>query len=189
MIGEWQGCTPCTKNCMKYRSVTCIRPVGHGEQEADVIADDYCQGPKPKESETGICRRRRAHKILKSKKFNQNKLLHHPRLYRENQNFNLKKLKKVKNNNEIFDNQDKPKNMNKKIEKNRIMIDKEDMKNFTLTIMIDHDDNNNIINFPNNFSPQPFDNSTELILYGMDAIKYIEKIQKDASAETSVENT
>ncbi|KZC06825.1 A disintegrin and metalloproteinase with thrombospondin motifs 7, partial [Dufourea novaeangliae] len=59
MIGEWQDCTPCVPGCEKRRAVKCVRPVGYAEQDVDVIADSYCQGPKPKEQESCTGRRRR----------------------------------------------------------------------------------------------------------------------------------
>lgn len=59
MIGDWQECTPCVPGCEKRRAVKCIRPVGHAEQDVDIIADSYCQGPKPKEQESCTGRRRR----------------------------------------------------------------------------------------------------------------------------------
>lgn len=59
MIGDWQGCTSCTFRCENTRSVKCVRPVGHSEQDVDIIADSYCEGPKPKEREPCAGREKR----------------------------------------------------------------------------------------------------------------------------------
>lgn len=59
MIGDWQGCEHCTGACKRVRAVKCVRPVGHGEQDIDIIPDNYCQGPKPLESMSCQSRRRR----------------------------------------------------------------------------------------------------------------------------------
>lgn len=68
MIGDWQGCTPCVLGCEKRRVVKCVRPVGHAEQDVDVIADSYCQGPKPKEGESCSNRRRRDDVLTREEK-------------------------------------------------------------------------------------------------------------------------
>lgn len=60
MLGDWQGCTSCTFRCENTRSVKCVRPVGHSEQDVDIIADSYCEGPKPKEREPCAGREKRS---------------------------------------------------------------------------------------------------------------------------------
>lgn len=67
-----------------------------------------------------------------------------------------------------------------KIKKNEIVIDKEDIRNLTLTIILERDEKNIVTNFPKNFKPQPPENSTEFTLVGMDALRYIQKIQEEA---------
>lgn len=69
-----------------------------------------------------------------------------------------------------------------KIEKGKIVIDKQDIQNLTLTIILERDERNIITNFPKNFKPYPPKNSTEFTLVGMDALRYIQKIQEEARA-------
>lgn len=65
MIGDWQGCTSCVVGCEKRRAVKCVRPVGHSELDVDIIADSYCQGPKPKERELCTNREKRDNVLAK----------------------------------------------------------------------------------------------------------------------------
>ncbi|XP_068987974.1 A disintegrin and metalloproteinase with thrombospondin motifs 7-like [Bombus flavifrons] len=65
MIGDWQGCTSCVVGCEKRRAVKCVRPVGHSELDVDIIADSYCQGPKPKERELCTSREKRDNVLAK----------------------------------------------------------------------------------------------------------------------------
>lgn len=69
-----------------------------------------------------------------------------------------------------------------KIKKNEIVIDKEDVQNLTLTIILERDERNVITNFPKDFKPYPSENSTEFTLVGMDALRYIQRIQEEARA-------
>lgn len=59
------------------------------------------------------------------------------------------------------------------------MIDSKDVHNLTLNIILEHDATGALI-FPKDFVPQPPSNSTVFTLVGMDAVKYIQKIQEDA---------
>ncbi|XP_015440353.1 PREDICTED: A disintegrin and metalloproteinase with thrombospondin motifs 7-like [Dufourea novaeangliae] len=160
MIGEWQDCTPCVPGCEKRRAVKCVRPVGYAEQDVDVIADSYCQGPKPKEQESCTGRRRRDD-VLAREEANKN---------------NIRELKK------------KPWNRNNRNEKTtkstiaskgETVVDKEDIRNLTLTIFLERNEMTGALNFPMDFEPQPPLNSTEFTLVGMDALRYIRKIQED----------
>lgn len=58
--------------------------------------------------------------------------------------------------------------------------DTEDIKNLTLTVMLERDEETGALNFPKDFEPQPPSNSSEFTLVGMDAVRYIQKIEKDA---------
>lgn len=74
-------------------------------------------------------------------------------------------------------------NMNaNKIKKGEVVIDKEDIRNLTLTIILERDEKNVVMNFPKDFEPRPPENSTEFTLVGMDALKYIQRIQEEARA-------
>lgn len=68
----------------------------------------------------------------------------------------------------------------RKIKKGQVVIDKEDIRNLTLTIIVERDDQNVVANFPKDFEPQPPANSTEFTLTGMDALRYIQRIQEEA---------
>jgi len=75
------------------------------------------------------------------------------------------------------------KNLNK-IKKGEVVVDKEDIQNLTLTIILERDEKNVVMNFPKNFEPQPPENSTEFTLVGMDALRYIQRIQEEARASS-----
>lgn len=252
MIGDWQGCTPCVPNCKKFRAVKCIRPVGHGEQEADVIADGYCQGPKPKESEIGLCRERRESTALEveetpepsvdldagdsgpglSRTALSSNVFPHSALSRRSEESNQDaadsdSYETVKGSSRIEENGDDVRqrrvergtkadkrdnglmpdadsvqiqndqklrksvrkrishdcgenNGDNKLMKGQVVVDKEDIKNLTLTIILERDDDNAVVNFPKDFQPQPPDNGTEFTLLGMDAVRYIQRIQEEA---------
>lgn len=66
-----------------------------------------------------------------------------------------------------------------KLKKGEQVIDSKDISNLTLTIILEHDATGTLI-FPKDFVPQPPPNSTVFTLVGMDAVKYIQKIQEDA---------
>ena len=68
------------------------------------------------------------------------------------------------------------------VKKGEVVVDTEDIKNLTLTIILERDEANDALNFPKDFEPQPPGNSTKFTLVGMDAIRYIRKIQEDAEA-------
>lgn len=68
------------------------------------------------------------------------------------------------------------------VKKGEVVIDTENITNLTLTIVLERDEANDALNFPKNFEPQPPGNSTEFTLVGMDAVRYIQKIQEDAEA-------
>lgn len=70
------------------------------------------------------------------------------------------------------------------MKKGEVVIDKEDIKNLTLTILLERDEETGALNFPKDFEPQPSANSTEFTLVGMDAIRYIQKIQNSAGIAT-----
>lgn len=59
------------------------------------------------------------------------------------------------------------------------VIDSKDINNLTLNIILEHDATGALI-FPKDFVPQPPPNSTVFTLIGMDAVKYIQKIQEEA---------
>lgn len=67
-----------------------------------------------------------------------------------------------------------------KVRRGEVVIDKEDIRNLTLTIILERDRRNVITNFPKDFEPQPPANSTEFTLIGMDALRYIQRIQEEA---------
>lgn len=73
-----------------------------------------------------------------------------------------------------------------KIKKGEVVIDKEDIRNLTLTIILERDGKNVITNFPKDFEPRPPENSTEFTLIGMDALRYIQRIQEEARASPEV---
>lgn len=77
------------------------------------------------------------------------------------------------------------KNLNK-IKKGEVVVDKEDIQSLTLTIILERDEKNVVTNFPKNFEPQPPENSTEFTLVGMDALRYIQRIQEEARASSEV---
>lgn len=74
----------------------------------------------------------------------------------------------------------------RKIKKDEVVIDKEDIRNLTLTIILERDRKNVITNFPKDFEPQPSGNSTEFTLIGMDALRYIQRIQEEARSPPEV---
>nr|XP_012218605.1 PREDICTED: A disintegrin and metalloproteinase with thrombospondin motifs 6-like [Linepithema humile] len=248
IIGDWQGCTPCTLGCKRSRAVKCIRPVGRGEQDVDVIEDSYCQGPKPRESEScEVGRRRREDRSaadgkhgLPSVRSNtltrQNDFIKaarrpaktalnsdtaedrypndlSPRAEQTGNPSDLSRLietgymnalpnKKTdlipldvsnrksskihqdrseidKRSGDILNDKEEKTDV-RKIKKGEIVIDKEDIRNLTLTIILERDEKNVVTNFPKDFKPQPPENSTEFTLIGMDALRYIQKIQEEA---------
>ncbi|CAK9804397.1 A disintegrin and metalloproteinase with thrombospondin motifs 7 [Anthophora plagiata] len=165
MIGDWQGCTSCVIGCEKRRTVKCVRPVGHSEQDVDIIADSYCQGPKPKERELCANREKRDD-VLTRKQKNKN-----------SEHFSRKKLKHSTKHKKVTETPE--------IKKGEVVVDKEDVKNLTLTIILDRDEETDTLNFPKDFEPQPPANSTEFTLVGMDAVRYIQKIQEDVTKRRS----
>lgn len=223
-----------------------MRPVGRGEQDADVIEDSYCQGPKPRESESCEAKRRRREErsaadgkhglssarsstltrqndFIKSARESKTPLSgviedRHPNdlSVSARQNGNPTNLSYLigseyvnalsSKTNLILDgsirnfikaNQDRSQinkrsksipnckkeriNVNK-IKKNEIVIDKEDIQNLTLTIILERDEKNVVTNFPKDFEPHPPENSTEFTLVGMDALRYVQRIQEEAHA-------
>ncbi|KAF7381476.1 hypothetical protein HZH66_013870 [Vespula vulgaris] len=151
MLGDWQGCENCTAKCKRTRAVKCIRPVGHGEQDVDIIPDNYCQGPKPKES------------ILCSSDIN--------RINRMIEDISIDEDRSSVNNETTVNFED--------IKKGELVIDKEYIDNLTLTIIIERDENNNVVNLPKDLASRTSENDTELLLVGMDAVKYIQTIQEE----------
>lgn len=73
-----------------------------------------------------------------------------------------------------------------KIKKGEVVVDKEDIRNLTLTIILERDAKNILTNFPKDFEPRPSENSTEFTLVGMDALRYIQRIQEEARASSEV---
>jgi hypothetical protein len=67
-----------------------------------------------------------------------------------------------------------------KIKKDELVIDKEDPRNLTLTIILERDEKNVIVNFPKDFQPRPPENCTTFTLVGIDALRYIQQIQEEA---------
>ncbi|XP_012140615.2 A disintegrin and metalloproteinase with thrombospondin motifs 7 isoform X2 [Megachile rotundata] len=167
MIGEWQGCPSCYLGCEKKRAVICVRPVGNAEQDVDIIADSYCQGPKPKERESCGDREKRDDVLARVEKRTNDQ-----RVARKNSENRAERDQKLTN--------------TKIVKKGEVVIDKEDIKNLTLTIILERDEETGALKFPKDFEPQPPANSTEYTLVGMDAIRYIQKIQDVA---TSTEHT
>lgn len=222
-----------------------MRPVGRGEQDADVIEDSYCQGPKPRESEScEASRRRRDGRSAANGKYElssarsstltrQNGFIKAARepaktplsgVIVEDRHPNDLSVRRTGNPTDLsyligagyvnvlpsktnlipLDNsvrnstkahQDRSqidkrsKNISKKeqinvnkIKKNEVVVDKEDIQNLTLTIILERDEKNIIMNFPKNFKPYPPENTTEFTLVGMDALRYIQRIQEDAHA-------
>ncbi|XP_050455498.1 A disintegrin and metalloproteinase with thrombospondin motifs 6-like [Cataglyphis hispanica] len=247
IIGDWQGCTPCTPGCeRRRRAVKCMRPVGRGEQDADVIEDSYCQGPKPRESESCETKRRRRedrsaadgkhglssarsstltrqNDFIKSVRESKTPLSgvvqdRHPndlsvsaRQTRNPTNLSylidtgyvnalssktnlildgsIRNLTKANQDHSQIDKRSKSiSNCEKeqinvnKIKKNEIVIDKEDIQNVTLTIILERDEKNVVTNFPKDFEPQPPENSTKFTLVGMDALRYVQRIQGEGHA-------
>ncbi|EGI62483.1 hypothetical protein G5I_09163 [Acromyrmex echinatior] len=242
----WQGCTPCTPGCKRRRAVKCVRPVGRGEQDLDVIEDSYCQGPKPRESASCEASRRRREDSKRGGKLfsarsstatRQNDLIRackvpaktalngaivkdrHPgdlstctghsskRSYftgtgyvnaLPNEAMTLISANAIRNS--IKTRRDRSKTDKKsgnasngkanmsanKIKKGEVVIDKEDIRNLTLTIILERDEKNVITNFPKDFEPRPSQNSTEFTLVGMDALRYIQRIQEEARASPEV---
>ncbi|XP_048507993.1 A disintegrin and metalloproteinase with thrombospondin motifs 6-like [Athalia rosae] len=199
MIGDWQGCDPCTPGCKKQRAVKCIRPVGHGEQEADIISESYCQGPKPKESQQCNVRERRSNGHL-TNYANFELLNDNPdEAYDDGNNSEGEDLADVERQGSsekdvhpslVIKRTDKEENTTEttaspvKIRKGPVVFDKEDIKNLTLTIILERDEKNNVVNFPKDFTPQPPANCTDFTLAGMDAIKYIQRIQAEGHASS-----
>ncbi|KOC66352.1 A disintegrin and metalloproteinase with thrombospondin motifs 7 [Habropoda laboriosa] len=190
MIGEWQGCTSCVVGCEKRRSVKCVRPVGHSEQDVDIIADSYCQGPKPKERESCTSREKRDNVLTREQKnkstytyqlsardfllfssLGELKTLIDVEFFFNSEHSSAKKLKHSTKHKEV------PKVPN--VKKGEVVVDKEDIKNLTLTIILERDEETDTPNFPKDFEPQPPANSTKFTLVGMDAVRYIQKIQED----------
>ncbi|KOX72278.1 A disintegrin and metalloproteinase with thrombospondin motifs 12 [Melipona quadrifasciata] len=164
MIGDWQGCTSCVAGCEQSRIVKCVRPVGHSEQDVDIIADSYCQGPKPKERESCGNREKRDDDVLK-----------HDQRNKSSERLSERKLKtRTKHEEEAKKVDD--------VKKGEVVVDMEDIKNLRLTIILERDGANDALNFPKDFEPQPPGNGTKFTLIGMDAIRYIRKIQEDAEA-------
>nr|XP_033196400.1 A disintegrin and metalloproteinase with thrombospondin motifs 7-like [Bombus vancouverensis nearcticus] len=164
MIGDWQGCTSCVVGCEKRRAVKCVRPVGHSELDVDIIADSYCQGPKPKERELCTSREKRDNVLAK-----------HEQKDKNDERFSERKLgTRMKQDMEV--------KKHDNVKKGEVVIDTENITNLTLTIVLERDEANDALNFPKNFEPQPPGNSTEFTLVGMDAVRYIQKIQEDAEA-------
>ncbi|XP_017767755.1 PREDICTED: A disintegrin and metalloproteinase with thrombospondin motifs 7-like [Eufriesea mexicana] len=163
MIGDWQGCTSCVVGCEKKRTVKCVRPVGHSEQDIDIIADSYCQGPKPKEQESCTGREKRDNVVTQDQK-------------NKSDEYSSKSSSKTRR---------KYKEKAKEaysVKRGELVVDTEDIKNLTLTIILERDEANDSLNFPKDFEPQPPSNSTEFTLVGMDAVKYIQKIEQDVEA-------
>ncbi|XP_046737728.1 A disintegrin and metalloproteinase with thrombospondin motifs 12-like [Diprion similis] len=217
MIGDWQGCSPCTPGCKKERAVKCIRPVGHGEQEADVIAESYCQGPKPKESQQCLVRTRRnsGNESADKEENNADEVsvddeadeLDGTSLGVRNSiheldgndggskmDTELADVGEFRMNQKLSDTSDRASIIEKRTDQSdkqttssivsnvkeaQVVFDKQDIKNLTLTIILERDDNNNVVNFPKDFVPQPKANETDFTLVGMDAVKYIQLIQEE----------
>lgn len=255
MIGDWQGCVPCTGSCKKFRAVKCVRPVGHGEQEADVIADGFCEGPKPKESETETCRgtRESGASIVKpedsrsrkevevvaginavgssdsslrrlsngaEKRNSEDALsaaglkssvgnektssrrgvdetalqkIEYPGMSEKNQERSRKELKRLEVRLALRDTarkrhgrKDEKSGGVLNLKKGFLSVDKEDIKNLTLKIILERDEKNDIMNFPKDFQPQPPENATEFSLMGMDAVKYIQRIQEEGKTISEI---
>ncbi|XP_046475361.1 A disintegrin and metalloproteinase with thrombospondin motifs 6 [Neodiprion pinetum] len=229
MIGDWQGCNPCTPGCKKQRAVKCIRPVGHGEQEADVIAENYCQGPKPKDTQQCLVRTRRdsGNKSAdneyedkreesnadefsvhdKSDELDETSLGVKNSVHELDGNDDGSKMDtdlagdfgEFRTNQKQSDTNDRASIIEKRtdqsdsqttsrsvsnIKEGQVVFDKEDIKNLTLTIILERDENNNIVNFPKDFIPQPKANETDFTLVGMDAVKYIQRIQEEGHASS-----
>lgn len=81
---------------------------------------------------------------------------------------------------------DKEKMNANRIKKGEVVVDKEDIRNLTLTIILERDARNVVTNFPKDFEPRPPENSTEFTLVGMDALRYIQRIQEEARASSEV---
>lgn len=81
---------------------------------------------------------------------------------------------------------DREKRNESKIKKGKIVVDKEDIRNLTLTIILERDEKNVVTNFPKDFEPRPPQNSTEFTLVGMDALRYVQRIQEEARASTGL---
>ncbi|XP_043259690.1 A disintegrin and metalloproteinase with thrombospondin motifs 12-like [Colletes gigas] len=156
MIGDWQGCASCVPDCERRRAVKCVRPVGYAEQDVDIIADSYCHGPKPKDRESCGGRRRRDDVLARQGK---------------------NKIEQTTENASGKHQRETTKSQDAK--ENEAIVDKENIGNLTLTIFLERDEENGAINFPKDFEPQPPANSTVFTLVGMDAVRYIEKIQED----------
>ncbi|KAL6256987.1 hypothetical protein P5V15_011923 [Pogonomyrmex californicus] len=252
IIGEWQGCAPCTPGCKRRRAVKCVRPVGRGEQDLDVVEDSYCQGPKPRESAScEVSRRRREYRSAADGKrgifatrsstltrqsdfikaarvrpkmtaltgavvedrhpgdpstrpgqtgnsFNRSRLIGTWYVNAlPNETTSLISSDATRNSTRAHRDRsqidkrsgntssDKTVNANK-IKKGEVVIDKEDIRNLTLTIILERDERNVITNFPRNFEPRPPENSTEFTLVGMDALRYIQRIQEEARASSKL---
>ncbi|XP_011867754.1 PREDICTED: A disintegrin and metalloproteinase with thrombospondin motifs 6-like [Vollenhovia emeryi] len=249
IIGEWQGCAPCTPGCKRRRAVKCVRPVGRGEQDLDVVEDSYCQGPKPRESAScEASRRRREDRGAAADKRSarpstltrQNDFVRaarvtvkaalsgavvedrHPgevsaRPEQPGDSSNRSCLisstgyvnalpgettglvsaarnsaKIVRRDRSQIDKRSgntpsaKEKINANKIKKGEVVIDKEDIRNLTLTIILERDERNAVMNFPKDFEPRPPENSTEFTLAGTDALRYIQRIQEEARASSGL---
>ncbi|XP_077275525.1 A disintegrin and metalloproteinase with thrombospondin motifs 7 [Temnothorax americanus] len=239
IIGEWQGCTPCTPGCKRRRAVKCVRPVGRGEQDLDVVEDSYCQGPKPRESAPCEASRRRREdrgaaddkrelsSVRSSALTRQNDFIRaalsgavaedrHPgdfstRASNRSCSIGTGYVKALPSETMSLISADAIRNSTKtrrdrsqidkksrnapndtekidanKIKKSEIVIDKEDIQNLTLTIILERDEKNVVTNFPKDFEPRPSGNSTEFTLVGMDALRYIQRIQEEARASSEI---
>ncbi|XP_018396966.1 PREDICTED: A disintegrin and metalloproteinase with thrombospondin motifs 6-like [Cyphomyrmex costatus] len=249
IIGEWQGCTPCTPGCKRRRAVKCARPVGRGEQDLDVIEDSYCQGPKPRESASCEASRRRRQdrgaadserglfSARSSTTTRQNGLIRAAKVAAKaalngaivedrypddlstwighssnrscsigtgyvnalpNEAMSLISADAMRNSaktrrdrsqtdKKSEDTSNDKENMNaNKIKRGEVVVDKEDIRNLTLTIILERDEKNVVMNFPKDFDPRPPENITEFTLVGMDALRYIQRIQEEARASPEV---
>ncbi|XP_026296950.1 A disintegrin and metalloproteinase with thrombospondin motifs 7 [Apis mellifera] len=217
VLGDWQGCTSCTFRCENTRSVKCVRPVGHSEQDVDIIADSYCEGPKPKEREPCAGREKRSNDNIpttRSKRWQKDsdeKKLRIKRKHEEEEDDDddddddeeeeerheeeeeereeeEEEREEEEEEREEEEEEEEEKEEKKEeedrlriqqIKKGEEVIDSKDVHNLTLNIILEHDATGALI-FPKDFVPQPPSNSTVFTLVGMDAVKYIQKIQEDA---------
>lgn len=233
-----------------------MRPVGRGEQDVDMIEDNHCQGPKPRETKPCEAVRRRrdgkndskrrhhvlsasAHSSTLSRQSNFIKAAGEstktalngddddvedrrtncrllsigdpldPSRSPNNGNVNAlpgvtvslippdgstrdsceihpgKRSQMDKRSDDGNDHRpnDRQAGRTDKIKKGELVIDKEDTRNLTLTIILERDENNAVVNFPRDFQPQPPGNGTEFTLIGMDALRYVQRIQEETRAQ------
>ncbi|XP_026825509.1 A disintegrin and metalloproteinase with thrombospondin motifs 7 [Ooceraea biroi] len=255
IIGDWQGCAPCTPGCERTRAVKCVRPVGRGEQDVDVIEDSHCQGPKPRETEPcEVARRRREDGSGGKRRHIFSASARSSALTRQNDfieaaggsvkmalnsdgdvaedrrsSSRLSRARRIgdvcdssnsintgdvnalpnvtvnlippdgstrdsyeirrsdrsqmdKRSNDGSDNRQNDRRVERtdRIKKGELVIDKEGTRNLTLTIILERDERNAVVNFPRDFQPRPPENGTEFTLIGMDALRYIQRIQEEA---------